>query len=170
MRKGIVLLSGVLVLVAFLFLFPIGILTLTKSDGQIIFSRMVRPGDAIQLAYLHSVALSEVREYLVIDAEYRLVLFETRFQGQGTGLPYNAAEGEQLLREGDWFRVTGMKRVYPYIFWRVQAQWHDRFRFREDPELNLSARVGNGLIHIQAQKMSLVSWLQIGFKGQNPIH
>jgi len=167
MKKGIVLFSAIWALAGFLFLYPIGLLTLSQSGEQILFSRRVTPGDTFQLAYLHSVARSEVREIFIIDSQYRMVLIETQFQGQGTGLPYNIAKGEKLHREGDWFRITGMQRASAYVFWRVQSQWNDRFRFKEEPEINFSARIGSGLIHIHAQKISLLSWLGKRLKGES---
>ena len=166
MVKGVLLFSGIIGLGAFLFLYPIWVLTLTKND-QIIFLRSVKPGDTFQLAYLHSVALSDVRDFLLIDSEYRIVLTETRFQGQGTGLPYNIAKGEKLLREGDWFRITGMQRVLPSIHWRVQSQWRNRFRFGSDSESDLSARIGDALIHIQVQKMNPASYLRTCLESKN---
>lgn len=167
MRKGLVLFSAVLALGLFLLLFSVGVLTLSPGGGQILFSRIVKPGDTFQLAYLHSVALSDVREFFVIDSQYRIVLVETRFQGQGAGLPYNAAKGEQLHREGDWFRITGMRRVVPSIFWRVQSQWRNRFGFGNEPDLNISDKVGDALIHIQIQKINLAKWLGISFKSRD---
>ena len=166
MRKRVILLSGILGLGAFLFLYPIWVLTLTKND-QIIFLRSAKPGDTFQLAYLHSVALSDVRDFLLIDSEHRIVLTETRFQGQGTGLPYNTTKGEKLLREGDWFRLTGMQRVFPSIFWRVQSQWRNRFRFGNDSESDLSARIGDALIHIQIQKINPAFYLGVWYKSKN---
>ena len=113
------------------FLSPGGAYPYEGRSGS--FFKRVNPGDTFQLAFLHSIALSDVRDFFLIDAEYRLVLTETRFQGQGTGLPFNPAQGEKLHREGDWFRITGMRRVVPSIPWRVQSQWQNRFRFGNDP-------------------------------------
>jgi len=166
MRKGIFFFSAVSALGAFLFLFPIGVLTLSQGDDQILLARRITSGDTFQLTYLHSVALSDVREIFFIDSRYRIVLSETRFQGQGTGLPYNLAQGEKLHREGDWFRITGMQRVIPFIFWRVQSAWHNRFRFKEEPEINLSARIGNELVHIQAREMNLLNYLVMYVRGK----
>jgi hypothetical protein len=153
MGRRIVLVSGLIALGAFLFFYPLEVLTLTRDD-QVLFCKRVNPGDTFQLAFLHSIALSEVRDFFLIDEEYRMMLTETRFQGQGTGLPYKPDRGEKLYREGDWFRITGMQRVLPSIYWRVQSQWRNRFRFGSDLELDLSARIGNALIHIQVQKMT----------------
>jgi len=173
MRKGVILLSGILGLGAFLFLYPIWVLTLSKND-QVIFLRIAKPGHTFQLAYLHSVAWSDVRDFFCIDSEYRLVLTGTQFQGQGAGLPYNLAKGEQLHHEGDCFHIKGMRRVVPSIFWRVQSEWHDRFRFGNEPELNISAQVGEGLVRIQVQKVNLVAWLGMYFQckilGMNSIN
>jgi hypothetical protein len=166
MGRRIVLLSGVISLGAFLFFYPLEVLTLTK-DEQILFCTKVNPGDTFQLAFLHSIALSEVRDLFLIDAEYRMVLTETRFQGQGTGLPYTPGPGEQLLREGDWFRITGMRRVLPSISWRVQSLWRNRFRFGTDSEADLSSRFGDALIHIQIQKMNPASYLGTYFKSKS---
>ena len=63
------------------------------------------------------------------------------------------AEGETLIREGDWFRLTGMNRVVPAIDWRVGAEWHNRFRFGSEPEIDLSARIGDRLVHVRVEKM-----------------
>ncbi len=157
MGKGIVLFSCMIALGVFCFLYPLEVLTLTKN-GQILFAKRVSPGDTFQLAVLQSIALSEVRDFFLIDSEYRIVLTETRFQGQGTGLPSNFAPGEQLHSEGDWFRITGMHRVTPSISWRVQSQWRNRFRFGNDSELDLSSKIGDALVLIRVQKINVASY------------
>ena len=166
MGRRILLVSGVVSLGAFLFFYPLEVLTLTKGE-EVLFCAKVNPGDTFQLAFLHSIALSEVRDFFLIDGEHRIVLTETRFQGQGTGLPSNPAPGERLHREGDWFRITGMQRVLPSIHWRVQSQWRNRFRFGSDSEADLSARIGDVLIHIQVQKMNPVSYSGAWLKSKN---
>jgi hypothetical protein len=138
------------------------ILSLGSGD-KILWLRPVEPGDSFQLRYLHSIALSDVWEIFQIDSEYRIVLTETRFQGQGAGLPYNLAPGERLTREGRWFRISGMKRVVPSISWTVQKEWRDRFRFKEEPEINFSSLVGDSLILIQVQKINLIQWFRLRF-------
>jgi len=159
MRKGIflslILLGGGL----FFSLYPIWAFSLTLAD-KILWLKFVRPGDTFQLGYRHSIALSDVWESFVVDPEYRIVLAETRFQGQGAGLPHNLSPGEHLVREGRWFRISGMKRVVPSIYWRIQRDWQNRLRFKEEPEINVSAQVGDGLIHIQVQKIYLFRWCQ----------
>jgi hypothetical protein len=166
MGKTVALIAGIFGLGLFVFLYPVWVLSLAENDRVIFWSR-VKPGDTFQLAYLHSIALSDVKDFFSIDADYRIVLTETRFQGQGTGLPSNLAQGEQLHREGDWFQITGMHRVIPSISWRVQSQWRNRFRFGNDSESDLSSKIGDALVHIRVQKMNVASYLETCFKSKN---
>ncbi len=159
MRKGILLFLILLGGGLFVSLYPVWSFSLRIAD-KILWLKLVRPGDTFQLGYKHSIVLSDVWESFVFDPEYRIVLTETRFQGQGGGLPHNLSPGEHLMREGRWFHITGMKRVVPSIYWRVQKDWHNRFRFKEEPEINISAQVGDGLIHIQVQEIYFFRWCQ----------
>ena len=166
MWKGIVFAATLAGLGSFLFFYPLWALTLSQND-RILAIRLIKPGDTFQLAFLHSIALSEVRDFFLIDSGHRIVLIETRFQGQGTGLPSNLAQGEQLHREGDWFRISGMRRVAPSISWRVQSQWRNRFRFSNEAEADLSAKIGDALILIRTQKMNAASLLGACLKSRN---
>lgn len=130
-----------------------------RNDNTIIFLRVVKPKDTFLLKYLHSVALSDVWERFVIDNDYEFVLTETRFQGQGAGLPTSLSGNEKLTREGDWFKITGMNRMVPLIYWRVQAKWKNRLYFRNEPEMNLSRLLGDALILLEVEKMKSASWL-----------
>jgi hypothetical protein len=131
---------------------------LTGGD-QVITLRIVRPGDTFSLGFLHSIARSDIWDRFIIDPQYRIVLIETRFQGQGTGIPYGAAEGETLTREGGWFRLAGMKRVLPAVDWRIGAEWHNRFRFGDEPEIDMSAKIGDRLVQLRIEKMRVAAWL-----------
>lgn len=133
-----------------------------NTEREIIFVQKVRPGSAFSLGYLHSVEKSDVWDRFILDADYRIVLTETKFQGQAAGLPSALAPGEILTREGRWFRITGMARVLPQIHLRVDSQWQNRFRFEDKEEKDLSAHVGNSLLLIRVEKISLWTWL--GFR------
>jgi hypothetical protein len=139
-------------------LYPLPVLLLTGGD-EVIARRIVRTGDTFLLGFLHSIARSDIWDRFTIDPQYRIVLIETKFQGQGTGIPYGAAEGETLVREGNWFCLTGMKRVVPAIDWRVGAEWHNRFRFEDEPEIDLSAKIGDRLVQVRVEKMMAIAWL-----------
>lgn len=133
------------------------VLTLRNND-DIVFIRVVRPGETFRLTYLHSVSLTDVGERFAIAADFELVLTETRFKGQGAGLPTSLSGDETLVREGDWMVITGMHRKIPLLYWRVQTPWQDRFRFNNGPEINVSRTVGDALILIQVQKMKAIVW------------
>jgi len=165
MRKYVV---AVLILVAcgvFVAGYPLRVLVLS-ADGAIVSLHVVKPKDTFLLGYLHSVALSDVWDHFAINSDYRIVLTETMFQGQGAGLPTSLSGSERLVRDGKWFRITGMRRVAPCIHWRVGAKWHNRFRYDNEDEQDISAMVGNALVLIQVQKMRLLSWLGYRLTGR----
>jgi hypothetical protein len=158
MRRGLAICLPFIILGILLAVYPLTVLSL-EAKGSVLFRWWVRPGDTFQLGYLHSVAKSDVWDTFQIDSQGRIVLLETRFQGQAYGLPGGPEGQEQWTREGDWFRIRGMRRVVPSIDWRIQAEWKNRFRFRDEPEVDMSARVGNGLVHIHTEKIRLIDWL-----------
>jgi hypothetical protein len=51
-----------------------------------------------------------------------------------------------------------MKRIVPGIYWRVGSEWRNRFRFENEPEINLSALVGDSLLHVRIEKIPAVVW------------
>jgi len=152
---GIILLAACSV---FVVVHRINVLTLRDGD-RMISIYVVDPGDTFLLKYLHSVALSDVWEKFAVDGEQRIVLTETRFKGQGAGLPTSLSGAEKLVREADWFRITGMSRRMPYLNWRIQKEWENRFIFGNGAELNLSRRFGDMLIRIAVEEMEPLTWL-----------
>lgn len=142
----------------FLSLIPVHVLCLSEKERPIIM-KMVRPGTFFELGYLHSVEGSDVWDRFIIDTGYRIVLTETRFQGQGAGFPADLAEGERLTRDGPWFRISGMTREVPSIHWRVQTESQNRFCFENENEKNLSSLLGDSLVLIRVEKVSFLSWL-----------
>jgi hypothetical protein len=158
MRKSLMILVSLLAAGIVLFIYPLMVLSL-EAQGRAFFLRVVRAGDTFQLGYLHSVARSDVWDTFQVDSQGRIVLIETRFQGQAYGLPAGPEGKEQWTREGDWFRITGVRRVVPVIDWRIQSEWKDRFRFREESEMDVSSLLGDGLIRIQVNQARLIDWL-----------
>ena len=166
MRRIWAILLPLIIVGIILAVYPLMVLSL-EAQGKVLSRRIVRPGDTFQLGYLHSVAKSDVWDTFQIDSQGRILLLETRFQGQAYGLPASPADREQWTREGNWFRITGMGRIVPSIHWRIQSEWKDRFRFRNEPEVDVSTQLGNGLIHIRVEKIHLIDWL--GFYCQRTI-
>jgi len=148
-------------------IYPLRALVLSTED-KIISLQIVKPNDTFLLGYLHSVELSDVWDRFLIDSDYRIVLTETMFQGQGAGLPSSLSGNERLTRDGKWFRITGMKRIVPLIHWRVGAKWHNRFRYLDKEEKDVSKMVGDALVLIKVRKMSMLSWLGYYLIGYTP--
>ncbi|MBW2146904.1 MAG: DUF1850 domain-containing protein [Deltaproteobacteria bacterium] len=158
MRKSIFAILVLLVLGIAVAGYPLNVLVLSNND-EIISLQVVKPNDTFLLGYFHSVALSDVWERFVIDADYRIVLTETMFQGQGAGLPSSLSDGEKLTRDGRWFRITGMRRIVPSLYWRVETRWHNRFRFNNEQEQDISSCVGDSLVLIRVQQMNVPAFL-----------
>jgi hypothetical protein len=158
MRRRLAIVLPLIGLGLILALYPLRVLSLETQD-RILTRRIVRPGDTFQLGYLHSVAKSDVWDTFQIDSQGQILLVESRFQGQAYGLPGGPEGKEQWTREGDWFRITGMRRVVSSIDWRIQSEWKDRFRFNHESVVDVSAQVGSGLIHIQVEKARFIDWL-----------
>jgi hypothetical protein len=165
-RKRILIAGiGLVILGTFLSAYPLHLLVLEK-DKKWVAGKIVRPGDTFSLAYLHSVSLSDVREIFRIDGEYHIILTETKFQGQGAGLPSTALPGERWLYEGNWFHIIGMKRTVPSpFFWRVDSQWKSRFQFDREKEQYIASQVGDGLIKIEINKSNVLRWLLYRLKS-----
>jgi hypothetical protein len=165
-RKRILIAGiGLIILGTFLSAYPLHLLVLEK-DKNWVAGKIVHPGDTFSLVYLHSVSLSDVREIFRIDREYRIILTETKFQGQGAGLPSTALPDERWLYEGNWFHIIGMKRIVSSpFFWRVDSQWKSRFQFGRENEQAIASQVGDGLIKIRIQKSNLLAWLLYRLKN-----
>jgi len=148
---------------SFAFFYPLRILSLTLDDRIVLF-RVIKAGDTFRLGYLHSIALSDVWDTFTVGEDYQIVLTETRFQGQGAGLPSTPSAGETWHRDGRGFRISGMDRIVPFISWRVQKKWHGRFQFGIEPEIDFSSRLGDGLVRIGVQQITGWQWLGLALR------
>lgn len=164
MKKNtlILLAAGVIFCIFYFISLPALII---EKQGELILLRYVKSGDKFFLGYLHSVAKTDVWEEFVIDDNHQIVLIETMFQGQGAGLPYNLGENEKMIREGPWFKITGMRRIVPVVNWRVDARWHSRFRFSREEIIYPANLYGDGLVQIKVSSIKLKDWLKFHIKN-----
>ena len=165
MRKTLIASLAVLALGALLSAYTLPVLVFSAGNDPV-FLRVVRPDDTFLLGYLHSVEKTDVWDRFRIDSEYQIVLTETMFQGQGAGLPTSLSNNERLTREGKWFRITGMRRFVPSLYWRVEARWHNRVRFNNEQEQDFSSRLGDAVVHIRVEKMNVLTWLVYHLTGR----
>ena len=77
------------------------------------------------IAFEHSVLGTTVHdhyEWRTHDGAGAAWLLEERFRGEGYGLPHTAAEGEQLVRNGDDWQLQLNRKVEPLVVRPLRAQ------------------------------------------------
>jgi len=158
-------LSIVIIIIIVLFIIPVYSLELRSfSDGEIVFSQKVQPGDKFTLKYTHSVAKTPVWEIFTIDKDYQIVLIETDFLDHGAGLPYASFGEEMFVEEDGKFKIKNMHRVIPTpIYYRIGAVRENIFYFK-DKKIDLSSLVGDKLLTIEIGKTNLLNYLLGGRK------
>ena len=158
-------LSIVIIIIIVLFIIPVYSLELRSfSDGEIVFSQKVQPGDKFTLKYTHSVAKTPVWEIFTIDKDYQIVLIETDFLDHGAGLPYASFGEEMFVEEDGKFKIKNMHRVIPTpIYYRIGAVRENIF-YLKDKKIDLSSLVGDKLLTIEIGKTNLLNYLLGGRK------
>ena len=153
-------LSIVIIIIIVLFIIPLYSLELRSfSDGEIVFSQKVQPGDKFILKYTHSVALTPVWEIFIIDKDYQIILIETDFLDHGAGLPYSAFDQEIFVEEEGRFKIKNMHRlIFTPIYYRIGAVRENIFYFK-GKEIDLSSSVGDKLLTIEIGKTNLLNYL-----------
>jgi len=70
------------------------------------------------IRYIHSVHKTPVEERFYISADNTLVLYEIRYSSLGVGMPYES-EGGIFSNQGGQFRLTGLQKGIPAIYFRT---------------------------------------------------
>lgn len=126
--------------------------------------RIVRPHDTFSTAYIHSVELSPVREYFRIDADFRMVLHETRFSSCNTGLPTTLSGDERFSHDGDHFRICNMARIVPALDLWVAAQYENTLQLGGDTPVSLPALAGDTLLRVTVGEISFFAFICLKMK------
>jgi hypothetical protein len=146
-------------------LIPLHVLKIDAvKEEKPILVRAVRAGDEFSLGYIHSVELSPVRDYFRIDDSCRIVLYETTFRSLNTGLPSTIAGDERLIREGDHFRISGMKRALPFIDIQVQEKTDNTLIVKGVESFKLHALAGDTLLRIRIHETHTWGYLYLKAK------
>jgi hypothetical protein len=106
----------------------------------------------MEIVFTHSVLGTTVidrYDWRVGEAGWYAQLVEERFEGEGYGLPAQAAAGEVLLREGAGWRLLLQRRVDPLVVRPLPAQ-HVRLRLPQQTEMLLGS-LSTQSIHMQVQ-------------------
>ncbi|PKP57235.1 hypothetical protein CVT91_11105 [Candidatus Atribacteria bacterium HGW-Atribacteria-1] len=158
-------LSIVIIIIIVLFIIPVYSLELRSfSDGEIVFSQKVQPGDKFTLKYTHSVAKTPVWEIFTIDKDYQIVLIETDFLDHGAGLPYASFGEEMFVEEDGKFKIKNMHRVMPSPIYYMVGEIREIFFSFKNMEINLSLLLGDKLLTIEIDKNNLLNYLLGGRK------
>jgi len=156
MKKG--LLYALLALALVVLVWPVHCLVVEDAkSGTVVWRRFVQPGDRFVLMYRHSVELCHVRDHFQIDGERRLVLDETVFPSSNTGLPAVLGDGERLVREGNGFRISNMRRILPAVDIWVDRRYDNTLTFGEQ-KVNLPELAGDTLLRLQTKKFILADF------------
>lgn len=137
-------------------LYPVHALEIrVQREDRTLFLRHVRPGFRFALGFMHSVEHCPVWDYLLVDAQYRMVLYKTAFWSSRTGQPYAAFGDEVFAVEGDHFTISNMQRVIPGLQQWVSPKYNNTMKFGEAQSIDLAALAGDTLISIDVQRMRL---------------
>ncbi len=158
LKKKYIILLIIIIIIIIIILFFLSVYTLelrSFSDNELIFKRIVQPGDKFTLKYTHSVSLTPVWEIFIIDDNYHIVLIETDFLDHGAGLPYTAFNQEVFLHEDNKFKIINMHRVMPSPIYYMVGEIREIYFYFKDKEINLSSLLGDKLITISIYKTNL---------------
>lgn len=95
-----------------------GLLTLrieTQREGALLFHADARPGDILELTWIHSVEHFPWTERFEIRPDGTLLLREIRFRGYGAGVPNE--RGTSVRVEGGDIIHGGIDETYPAYRW-----------------------------------------------------
>ena len=96
-------------------------LVLREHRSEQLLLRAPWPQRELRVDFVHSVLGTPVEDvYRWREGAWHLV--EERFEGQGYGLPHNAAAGERLITEGAHTRLLLNRRVMPLVIRPLPAQ------------------------------------------------
>lgn len=86
------------------------VLEISSVDGAKLFSRELLPGQGFAIRYTHSVALSPVIDYFLIE-DGKIFIDSTVYEDFGAGLPHEALGDQKMTAENGKIVLTGLKRV-----------------------------------------------------------
>lgn len=154
------LLTVILFSLIAMFFFPVMVLEVNVAGEEKVAKTLrVRPGETFYLQYLHSVEKTAVRDCFRVDYEGRMVLYETAFYSNNTGMATHLEEGEHLSLSGGVIRITGRNRVMADIVLRVSEASANTL-VMESGLLYLPCVVREGAVAVSVRRLSLGSYLQ----------
>jgi hypothetical protein len=123
--------------------------------GRWVFGRIVSTGDEFTLSYTHSVKMKPVWDFYIVGEHHQIIQNKTIFPDSDFGLPSRAVgkESYSLLPDGNGC-ISGMQRLIPSLFLRVERAYNNTFVFNETVTINLSQKLGDCVIDMHISKMN----------------
>ncbi|WP_227937386.1 DUF1850 domain-containing protein [Alkalihalobacillus deserti] len=153
--------KALLLSTAFLFLFIVIYFILTPSqqdeyflqiylpyEDVVFFETPIKPDETFYHEYIHSVELSQVREYFKIDDHYNMIATASWTQSFGAGLPYEKRD-ELEMKEG--FIVIKQERLIEHLNMLPSDLFPHAFYVGEQT-VDLSGELNGKRIRIQVIK------------------
>ncbi|MDE5833235.1 MAG: DUF1850 domain-containing protein [Desulfovibrio sp.] len=94
------------------------ILSVSVPDGSEVLERPMKPGEGFAIRYTHSVALSPVTDYFVIE-NGDIYIDATVYEDFGAGLPHETFGDQKMKTEDGRIVLTGLKRKVSPLDLRV---------------------------------------------------
>ena len=111
--------SLVILVMSLVAVFPAGaasapVLAIFDADGKEVFSRKLPPDEGFAIRYTHSVALTPVIDYFLVE-DGKIYIDSTVYEDFGAGLPYETQGDQKMSSEHGKIVLTGLKReVSPF--------------------------------------------------------
>lgn len=106
------------------------IISINPEDNQQPCSFVTHIGDVWYIEFIHSVQKTPVQEFFTVRGVNDLLMYQTRYQSLGVGLPFLASEGS-FHRTQDGFFVLEMQREFKTVKMRTGLEacpriYHDK--------------------------------------------
>ena len=165
MKTGKIVIAGLIVVLLGCGFYPLHALRIDAlRKNETVYVRLIRPDDRLTIGFIHSVEHCPVRDYFVIDRDYRLVLRETTFASSNTGLPYACGPGEIFTNEGTQFRISNRHIVFSSIDLWVNRKYDNVLLFGSEAELQLPSLAGDTLLRVSTAEIAAARYLLLKVK------
>ncbi|MGC8908177.1 MAG: DUF1850 domain-containing protein [Desulfomonilaceae bacterium] len=150
------MLAAVCILCGAALVYPVTALTVRPTGGGLPFlARTAAPGDALRIAWIHTVSNRPVSELYAVDKENRLCLREMVFDEIGPGMPAYPEDGTTWRFADGKITATGYNRCFARLHTATSPMPH-RIEMRKTV-WDLLAKIGpDRLICIAVERIPLI--------------
>ena len=95
---------------------------LVVVDGEssaIVYKSSIKAEKQFSIRFIHSIHLTPVDEFYLVDDDFNLILYETQFDTFGVGMPSGLSEGETVQLKDGKIIIKNMHRMLPYLDLRI---------------------------------------------------